>query len=120
MKNLKLILVVATVTVLAVATIGVVFAHNYGESYYGMMGYSTDYEDDDWWNEMRDRMEDHWDEIQDEEWFDDMQAYMDNHLDDVEDQDWFDEMTQFMEDRWSGQDGYSRSSGFRGYGGCHG
>lgn len=96
MKNLKLILIATIVAVLAVATIGVAFADNYRDSsYYGMMGYDTDYEAEDWWNEMRERMEDHWDEVQDEDWFEDMRAYMDDHLDDIENQNWFDEMYDY-------------------------
>lgn len=118
MKNLKLILVATTVAVLAIATIGVAFANTYGDSSsYGMMGYETDYEDDDWWNEMRDHMEDHWSEVQDEEWFDDRQTYLDEHLEDVENQDWFDEMTQFMEDH-ADEYGYHHGNNY-GYRGCH-
>ena len=101
MKNLKIIIIATTIAILTVATIGVALAHNYGgSSYYGgMMGYSTPYEDEDWWIEMREHMDEHWDEIQDEEWYNDMRTYMDEHIEDVENQDWFDEMTQFMEDQ---------------------
>ena len=119
MKSLKLILIVTTIAVLAVATIGVAVAHNYGTTPYygGMMGYQTPYEDGDWWTEMREHMDDHWDEVQNEEWFNDMRAYMDEHVEDLETQDWFDEMTQFMEDQREDYQ-YDRGYGY-GYHGCH-
>jgi hypothetical protein len=118
MKNLKIIIITTTIAVLAVATIGIALAQNYGNSafYGGIMGYSTPNTDDYWWTEMQERMEDHWneigdgewwtemrelmddhwDDIQDEEWYNDMKAYMDEHLDEVENQPWFDEMTAYM------------------------
>jgi len=134
MKNLKIIIIATTIAVLAVATIGVALAQNYRNTAYfgGMMGYSSSNSDDewwtemrehmddqwneigdgDWWNEMREHMDDHWDAIQDEQWYTDMRAYMDEHLDDVENQPWFDEMTEYMEEQNFG-------SNYRyGYG-CH-
>lgn len=120
MKNLKIILITTTIAILAIAAIGVAFAHNYGRSYDSTTRYSTDYEREDWWNEMRDRMEDHWDEVQDEEWYDDMRAYMGDHLDNVEEQDWFDDMVEFMQDHdeygYCYDDNYSYSYRYRG---CH-
>ena len=121
MKSLKLILIATTIAILTVATIGVALAYNYGgSSYYGgMMGYSTPYEDEDWWIEMREHMDDHWNEIQDEEWYNDMRAYMNEHIEDVENQDWFDEMTQFMEDqRYESRYRFDSGYGY-GYHGCH-
>ncbi len=110
MKNLKIILI-ATIAVLAVTTISVAFAANNGMMEYGgMMGYSGNDNDQDWWTTMRDHMDDYMDEVQDEEWFNEMSTYMDNHLDDVENQEWFDEMTQYMEEEHN--NGYW-------HGGCH-
>ncbi|MEJ2271791.1 MAG: hypothetical protein P8X91_04790 [Candidatus Bathyarchaeota archaeon] len=139
MKTLNIITLATAIAIIAVATVGVTLAQNYHDSpYYGMMGYSsTSTPDNDWWIEMQEHMEDHWNEvdqttdgdwwdemveymddhlddvpqeIQDEEWFTDMRTYMETHIDEVQSQDWFDEMTQFMEEQDFG--GY----GFRG---CH-
>ena len=142
MKNLKIIILATTIAVLAVATVGVALAKsNGGSPYYGMMGYSTTDSDDDWWTEMEERMEDHWnevneategdwwdqmiiehmddhldevpEEIQDQEWLNDMRTYVEDHVDEVQSQDWFDEMTQFLGEQQSEYDyGY-------GYHGCH-
>ena len=118
MKSLKLTLIVTTIVVLAVATIGVAVAHNYGTTPYygGMMGYQTPYESEDWWIEMQEHMDDHWNDVQSEEWFDSMRTYMDTHREDVENQDWFDEMTEFMEAQRNEYQ-YERGYGF-GYRGC--
>ena len=134
MKNLKIMLIATTIAVLGVATIGLALASSYNNSPYygGMMGYSNPNTDDDWWIEMREHMEDHWNEIGDEDgwtnmreymddhwdevraqaWFTEMQTYMNEHLDDIENQNWFDEMTSYME-------GQNFDSNYRyGYG-CH-
>ena len=121
MKNLKILIITTTIAILAVATIGVALAHNYGNTtvYGGMMGYSTTNIDNDWWTEMSEHMEDHWneignedwwtemrehmddrwDDVQEEGWYNDMRAYMDEHFEDVKNQEWFDEMTAYMEER---------------------
>jgi len=101
MKNLKIIIIATTIAVLAVATIGVALAQNYGntEFYGGMMGYSTPNTDDDWWTVMQEHMDDQWGDVQDEEWNNDMRAYMDEHLDEIESKPWFDEMTAYMEEQ---------------------
>lgn len=114
MKNLKIMLIATTIAVLGVATIGLALASSYNNSPYygGMMGYSTPNTDDDWWIEMREYMDDHWDEVQDQAGFTEMQTYMNEHLDDIENQNWFDEMTSHME-------GQNFDSNYRyGYG-CH-
>lgn len=155
MKTLNIVILATVIAVIGVATVGVTLAQSYRDSPYygGMMGYSstTDSNDeysttsdtaDDWWTEMQEHMEDHfnevdqttdgdwWDEmvehmddhldevpqeIQDQEWFTDMKAYMETHIDEVQSQDWFDEMTQFMEEQ-------NFDNGYRyGYGnGCMG
>ncbi len=125
MKNVKTIIIATTIAILAVATIGVALASTINNSPYygGMMGYSSTPENEDWWNEMREHMEDHWneiddsdwwdemiehmeehwdqvpDQVQDKEWFNDMRAYMDEHLDEVQSQDWFDEMFEFTQNQ---------------------
>lgn len=149
MKNLKIIILATTIAIVATATIGVALAYSYVNSpnYGGMTGYSTPVSDEDWWNEMIEHMEDHfneveqttngswWDgmiehmdehldevppEIQDQEWFNDMRTYIEGHIDEVQSQDWFEEMTQFMEEQNFGN-GYSYSNSPRSYGrGCWG
>ena len=134
MKNLKIILIATTIAVLGVTTIGLALASSYNNSpYYGdLMGYSTPNTDDDWWTEMqehmqdhwnetgdegwwtnmREYMDDHWNEVRDQAWFTEMQTYMNEHLGDIENQDWFNEMTAYME-------GQNFDSNYRyGYG-CH-
>jgi hypothetical protein len=141
MRNMKLIVIATTIAILAVATISVALAHTYGGSQYydGMMGYSTTNTDDNWWNEMLEHMEehwnemgdedwwtnmrgymnDHWDEVQEEEWFNEMRAFMDQHIEDVQNQEWFNEMAQFMEDqRYENRYRFDSSYGY-GYHGCH-
>jgi len=121
MKNVKLIIIATTIAILTVGTIGVALAYNHERSsnYGGIMGYSTPNEDEDWWVEMREYMDDHWNEVQDEEWFNDMREYMDEHVDDVENQDWFDKMTKFMENqRYEYYYNYNNGYGY-GYRGCH-
>ena len=144
MKNIKITLFATTIVVLGVATIGLALAGSYNNSPYygGMMGYSTpntsddwwsemqehiedhwnQIGDEDWWTEMREHMDDHWDEVQDEEWFNDMREYMEEHLDEVKNQPWYEEMIQFMEDRWESQEYRYRYNNIpRSYGrGCWG
>ena len=117
MKNLKIIIIATTIAVLAVATIGVALAQNFGNPAYfgGMMGYSTSNSDDEWWTEMREHMEARWTGIEDEEWFDDMTAYMEEHWTEVENQPWFDSMVEYMEENGHygfGHNGFSQ----RGFG----
>lgn len=115
MKNLKSFLIVTTIAILSVATIGIALAHNFGGTPYygGMMGYQTPYENEDWWTVMSEHMDD----VEDEAWFNDMRAYMEEQVEDVERQDWFDEMAQFMDDQ---RGEYWRGSGYGyGYHRCH-
>jgi len=107
----KIVFLIAIVAILAVATISVALADN-GDTmrFGGMMGYSGNDSDEDWWTDMREHMDDHMDEVQDESWFDEMSTYMDEHMDNVENQDWFDEMTQYMEEENNNGDWH---------GGCH-
>jgi len=102
MKILNVVIIVTTIAILAVATVGVALADNGGIiGFGGMMGLGSS-TDDYWWNEMQEHMDDHMDEVQDEEWNSDIRAYINEHLDDVENQDWFSEMTQYMEDNTRG------------------
>ncbi|MEJ2271514.1 MAG: hypothetical protein P8X91_03310 [Candidatus Bathyarchaeota archaeon] len=128
MKNLKIIILATTIAIVAVVTVGVVLAFSFIDSsnYAEQIRYSAPISDDEWWDEMIEHMEDHWNEvdqttdgdwwdemiermdehlddvpqeIQDEEWFNDMRAYIEEHIGEVQTQHWFDEMTEFMEDQ---------------------
>jgi hypothetical protein len=148
MKNLKIIILATTIAILAVATVGVVLAYSFADSpyYTRQTQYSTSLSDEEWWDEMVEHMEEHWNqvdqtidgdwwdqmienmdnhldnvpqEIQDEEWFNDMRAYIQNHVDEVQTQDWFDAMTEFMEENFG--NGYRYGYSPRSYGrGCWG
>ena len=149
MKNLKIIIISTTIAILAVATVGGVLAHTFANTpyYTRQTQYSTPISDEQWWNEMREHMEEQWSQvdqttdgywwnemlehmdehldsvpqdIQDQEWFNDMRAYMEQHVDEVQTQDWFDEMTQFMQEHRY-EYGYRYSYSPRSYGrGCWG
>ncbi len=149
MKNLKIIIIATTIAIVAVASVGAALAYSFVDHpyYRGQTQYSTSISDEEWWNEMVEHMEEHWNEvdqiddgdwwnemiehvdehldsvpqeIQDEEWFTDMRAYMEQQVDEVQTQDWFDEMTQFMEEQNIGN-GYRYSYSPRSYGrGCWG
>ena len=140
MKNLKIIISATTIAILAVATVGVVLAYNHsGSPYYSPTNeYSAPVSDEDWWNEMQEHMEDHWNEvndgdwwdemiehmdehldevpqeIQEEKWFNDIRTFMEQHVNEVQSQDWFDEITQFMEEQSSYRYNYSPRSYGRG------
>ncbi len=76
--------------------------------------------DDQWWSEMREHMEDRWVGVDDEDWHQQMQQYREEHWQEVQDEDWYQEMEQYMEELWDNQDYYGRMGGYGGYGGCHG
>lgn len=131
MKTKIIIAIGITIGIVTWASIGIVLAHNFTTNPYygGVRGYSTHYEDEDWWNEMRQYMEEHWDEIdqapeQDitdeefEDWWNEMKEHMDEQWAD-DDEDWWDEMREHMEEHWEEieDEGY-HYSGFGG--GCWG
>jgi hypothetical protein len=125
-KTLALILVV--LAVLAPVTYVLAASNSNGYSYnsstYGMMGGTTDntnannmmndgsnIEDQDWWDEMLEYMEDRVDELNEtteqgtqdedfEDWWDEMTGIMEDHFGDLNDEEWFDEMKAYMEDHW--------------------
>ena len=125
MKNLKIIAIAATIGIVAWAIIGVVFAHNFAINpyYSSMKEYSTPYEDEDWWSEMRQYMEEHWDQVDDatqqettdeefEHWWDEMKEHMEQGWSD-DGEAWWNEMREHMEDRWEElEDGDYGYSGF--------
>jgi hypothetical protein len=86
------------------------------------------YEDEDWWNEMRQYMEQHWDELDEatkqettdedfEDWWEEMKEHMEERWADA-DEDWWDEMREHMEERWEElEDGGYRYDGYGSFGG---
>jgi len=107
------------------------FAHRGpSSSYYGVTG--SGFEDEEWWSEMKDYMEDHWEELEEakeqgelgeefEEWWDEMKERMEDRWADIDGEDWWDEMREHMEERWTEleDDGYYRYGRSSRYGGCH-
>jgi hypothetical protein len=93
-KTLGLALILVAIVFVAPATY-VVATSNSNGSLYGMMGggmmddTDVDYmmgdtehlEDEDWWDEMKEHMEDHMNEVEDEDWWDEMKEHMDDHMD---------------------------------------
>jgi len=91
-KTLALALILVAIVLVAPVTYAIATSNSNG-SFYGMMGGGmmddTDaedvmggtehLEDEDWWDEMREHM----DEIEDDEWFDEMHEEMDEHMDDM-------------------------------------
>jgi len=115
MNGKKLALVLGLVALIIAIPASYVLAHPNGYYYDEVRAHQ--YQDEDWWQEMRQYMEDHWDEQVDDEWFDQMREHMEDRWNGIEDEDWYQEMEQYMEERWENQD-YGRY-GYGGYGGCH-
>lgn len=131
MKTKLIIAIGITLGIVVWASIGIVLAHNFATNpyYSGIRAYSTPSDDEDWWNEMRQYMEEHWDEVDvatqqettDEEfddWWDEMKEHMEEGLID-DNGDWWDDMREHMEDHWEElEDG---DYGYGGFGrGCWG
>ncbi|MCW4021883.1 MAG: hypothetical protein ACOWW1_04980 [archaeon] len=114
MNGKKLVLVLGLVALVIAIPVSYVLAHPGG--YYGVA--EQQYEDKEWWQEMCQYMEDHWDEEVDEQWWGEMREHMEERWEDVQDEDWYHEMEQYMEERWDDQ-GYYRRYGYSGFGGCH-
>ena len=94
MKTKIIIAIGITIGIVAWASIGIVLAHNFSTNPYHdrVTGYSTSYEDEDWWNEMKEHMEERWA---------------------VDDEDWWDEMRENIEEQWEElEDGYYHYGGF--------
>ncbi len=121
MKTKTLVLAL-TLVVLAVAapTTYVLAQGGPSSSYYGVTG--SGFEDEEWWNEMKTYMEQHWEDHEDDEGWDEMKERMEDRWADVDGEDWWDEMKEHMEERWTEleDDGYYRYGRSSSYGGCHG
>ena len=113
MNGKKLVLVLGLVALVIAIPASYVLAHP--GSYYSVA--EQQYEDEEWWQEMRQYMEDKWDEEVDDDWWGEMRAHMEERWEGVHDEDWYQEMEQYMEERWENQD-YGRY-GYSGFGGCH-
>ena len=97
-KTLVLALILVVVAVAAPATYALARS-NPSSSYYGVTGNIDDL-DEEWWNEMRTYMEQHWAGIESEDWWDEMNEHIEEHWEELE----------------NGYYRYGRSSR---YGGCH-
>lgn len=90
-------------------------------------------EDEDWWNEMRQYVEEHWEELDEakeqektdeefEDWWGEMKEHMEERWTDHNEKDWWDEMREYKEERWSEQEdgghGYGRQGSYGGFDGC--
>ncbi|MCW8802162.1 MAG: hypothetical protein OQK81_02290 [Candidatus Bathyarchaeota archaeon] len=116
MNGKKLALILGLVALVITIPAGYVLAHPGG--YYYDEVRAEQYHDEEWWQEMRQYMEDHWDEQVDDERWGEMRAHMEERWEDVRDEDWYQEMEQYMEERWENQENYGRY-GYSGFGGCH-
>jgi hypothetical protein len=114
MNGKKLALVLGLVALVIAIPASYVLAHPGG--YYSVA--EQQYEDEEWWQEMRQYMEDHWDEEVDDQWWGKMREHMEDRWEDVRDEDWYQEMEQYMKERWDDQ-GYYGRYGYGGFGGCH-
>lgn len=111
MKEAKIAIAAIALAAVATLMIGLAFAHyfNNQNNYPTTRDYTGNVEDQTWWNEMRERMQNRFEGIEDEEWFDDMLAYMEEHWNEIQDQEWFNEMQEYMqENRFNGYYGYGR------------
>jgi hypothetical protein len=116
MNGKKLALILGLVALVIVIPTSYVLAHPGG--YYYDEVHREQFQDEEWWQEMRQYMEDRWDEEVDDEWWDEMRDHMEDRWEDVSDEDWYQEMEQYMEDHWKDQGYYGRYS-YGGFGGCH-
>ncbi len=100
MKTRTLVLALTLVVLAVAAPTTYVLAHRgTSSSYYGVTG--SEFENEEWWNEMREHMEQRWDDIDNKDWWDEMNKYIEEHWEELENDDYR----------------YGRSSS---YGGCHG
>ena len=116
MNGKKLAVVLGLVALIIAIPAGYVLAHPSGYYYEAR---AEQYQDEDWWQEMRQYMEERWADEVDGEWWAEMRAHMENRWNGVEDEEWFQEMQQYMEERWQEQDRYGDSWGYGRRGGCH-
>ena len=116
MNGKKLALVLGLVALVLAIPASYVLAHPSG-NYYDEAS-AEQYQDEDRWQEMRQYMEDHWNDEVDDQWWSEMRAHIEENWEDVQDEDWYQEMEQYMEERWEDQGNYGRY-GYSGFGGCH-
>ncbi len=128
MKTKTLAILLVALAVLAPVTYVLAVSNSNGysrnSSTYGMMGGTTDntnsnnmmndgesIEDQDWWDEMKEYLDDQVDELNEtteqgtqdkdfEDWWDEMTAIMEDHFGDINDEEWFNEMNAYMENHW--------------------
>jgi hypothetical protein len=85
MKNGEFALLLTTLAVFAATSIGLSYAYNMGNSYHGMMDIPpNELEGENWWNDMKTHMEEHWNNLEGEDWMEEMSNFMeeqeiDNH-----------------------------------------
>lgn len=129
MKTQTLALILVALAVLAPVTYVLAVSnssiHSSYSSSYGMMGGTSDdrdtndmmndgdnVEDQDWWDEMMQYLEDHVDQLNEtteqgtqnkdfEDWWNEMTGIMEDHFGELNEEEWFSEMRAYMEDHWS-------------------
>ena len=117
MNGKKLALVLGLVALVIAIPASYVLAHPSG--YYYNAADIEQYQNEEWWQEMRQYMENRWDNNVDDEWWNEMREHMEQRWDNVENEGRWQEMRQYMEDHWANQDNYASYGGYGGYGGCH-
>ena len=101
MKPKTLVLALSLVGLAVVASTTYVLAHRGpSTSYYGTTSDVAQFQDEEWWREMRTYMEQKWEDHEDDEWWDEMSEHMEEHWEELE-------------------DGYYRYGRSSRYGGCH-
>ena len=115
MNGKKLVLVLGLLALVIAIPASYVLAHPGG--YYSDAFVEQD-QDEDWWQEMNQYMDEHWREEVDDEWFDEMREHMEDRWTGTDDEDWFQEMEQYMEERWEEQGNFG-SYGYGGFGVCY-
>jgi len=102
MKNKTLVLAL-TLAIIAVAapTTYVLARHGSSSSYYATTSDVSKFQDEEWWNDMRTYMEQHWQDHEDDGWWDEMKAHMEQRWANVDSEDGWNEMRQYMEEHWT-------------------
>ncbi|MDG6221761.1 MAG: hypothetical protein IAX21_06355 [Candidatus Bathyarchaeota archaeon] len=118
MNGKKFVLILGLVALVIAIPISYVLAHPGG--YYYNAADVEHYQNEEWWQEMRQYMEQRWDDNAEDEWWNEMREHMEQRRwEGAEDEKWFQEMKQYMEERWEDQDYYGRYGGNGGFGRCH-
>ena len=121
MKTKTLVLALTLVGLAVAASTTYVLAHRGpSTSYYGTTSDVAQFQDEEWWREMRTYMEQKWEDHEDDEWWDEMREHMEQRWAGIESEDWWDEMSEHLEEHWEElEDGYYRYGHSSRYGGCH-